>query len=78
MMVSPDQCRAARALLGWSVAELAAASSLGTATIKRFEAGQVVNAASVTAVERAIAGAGLILLDAGEPGPVGGEGVRRA
>lgn len=77
-MVSPDQCRAARALLGWSVAELAAQSALGTATIKRFEAGQVVNILSVTAIERAIADAGLILLDAGEPAPAGGEGVRRA
>lgn len=77
-MVTPDQCRAARALLGWSVQDLATAASLGTATIKRFEAGQVMQAATVSAVAEAISTAGLVLLSAGDASASGGEGVRRA
>lgn len=77
-MITPDQCRAARALLGWSVQDLANAASLGTATIKRFEAGQAMQAATVTAIADAVSDAGLLLLSAGDASPDGGEGVRRA
>jgi transcriptional regulator with XRE-family HTH domain len=36
--MNPEQCRAARALLGWSQDELAAASKVAKKTIARFEA----------------------------------------
>src|SRR5580658_7363821 len=39
MSFSPAQCRAARALLGWSQAELADASKVATKTIADFERG---------------------------------------
>jgi ribosome-binding protein aMBF1 (putative translation factor) len=77
-MMSPDQCRASRALLGWSVQDLATAASLGTASIKRFEAGQTMQAATVAAIAGAITSAGIVLLSAGAASPNGGEGVRRA
>jgi transcriptional regulator with XRE-family HTH domain len=37
MSFTPAQCRAARALLGWSQAELSAASGVATKTIADFE-----------------------------------------
>lgn len=36
--ITAEQIRAARAVLGWSVAELAARTNVGTATISRYEA----------------------------------------
>jgi transcriptional regulator with XRE-family HTH domain len=39
MSFTPAQCRAARALLGWSQAELADASKVATKTIADFERG---------------------------------------
>lgn len=39
MKISAAQCRAARALLGWSQDQLAAASKVAKATIANFEAG---------------------------------------
>ena len=38
--LSPEQCRAARALLGWSQDQLATASKVAKATIANFEAGK--------------------------------------
>ncbi len=35
--MTPAQCRAARALLGWSRAKLAAAANLDTTTVRDFE-----------------------------------------
>jgi transcriptional regulator with XRE-family HTH domain len=36
--ITSEQIRAARAMLGWSVRELAARTGIGSATIKRYEA----------------------------------------
>ena len=36
-LITSDQIRAARALLRWSADDLAAASKIGVATIRRFE-----------------------------------------
>jgi transcriptional regulator with XRE-family HTH domain len=38
-MITPEQLRAARALIGWSQATLAEKSGVGIATIKNFELG---------------------------------------
>jgi transcriptional regulator with XRE-family HTH domain len=40
MTISSEQCRAARALLGWSQDQLAEASKVAKATIANFEAGK--------------------------------------
>ena len=39
MSLSPEQCRAARGLLGWSQTELSEASKTATKTIADFERG---------------------------------------
>ncbi|OWV74708.1 XRE family transcriptional regulator [Rhizobium sp. R339] len=39
MSLLPAQCRAARALIGWSLDELSSASKISTQTIADFEAG---------------------------------------
>ncbi|PSJ19972.1 transcriptional regulator, partial [Halomonas sp. ND22Bw] len=36
-MISAAQCRAARGLLNWTQAELAAAASVGVVTVRQFE-----------------------------------------
>jgi transcriptional regulator with XRE-family HTH domain len=40
MMISPAQCRAARALIGWSQEQLASVSKVAKATIANFELGK--------------------------------------
>lgn len=40
MVISPEQCRAARALLGWSQDELTASSGVSKKTIADFERGE--------------------------------------
>lgn len=37
-MISPAQCRAARALLAWSQSDLCEAANVGRATLANFEA----------------------------------------
>lgn len=39
-MISSEQCRAGRALLGWSQGELCEAASIGRATLTDFESGK--------------------------------------
>jgi transcriptional regulator with XRE-family HTH domain len=39
MLISPEQCRGARGLLGWSQADLSDASKTATKTIADFERG---------------------------------------
>ena len=78
MEFSPNLCRAGRALLEWSAADLAAAAKVGIATVKRFEAGDAVRQPTKDALRGAMESAGLMFLAVGEKAPVGGEGVRRA
>lgn len=73
MNMSPAQCRAGRALLGWSQAELAGASHLGLSTLRAFETGKrVPTFNNLEGIRRALEGAGVEFI--GEPGA--GEGVR--
>ena len=39
-MITPQQCRAARSLLGWKQVELAARSEIGITAIRKFEVGK--------------------------------------
>ncbi len=70
------QCRAARALLGWSAVDLAASASVGLMTVKRFEGGQSVNSESLEKLEKAMSAAGVAFIAAGSASATGGEGVR--
>jgi transcriptional regulator with XRE-family HTH domain len=76
MGMTIEQCRAARALLGWSAGQLADAAKLGIATVKRFEAGQTVQQASVATLAAALGAAGVEFISAGELPAAGGAGVR--
>lgn len=76
MILSVEQCRAARALLGWSTNALANAAKLGLATVRRFETGNPVQPSSVEAMQKALESAGITLIAAGEISSHGGDGVR--
>lgn len=73
-----EQCRAARALLGWSAADLALAAKLGSATVRRFESGQPVNSVSIDGMRSALEAAGVIFIAAGKVSRSAGIGVRLA
>lgn len=75
MCISPRQCRAARALLGWTQDDLAAAAAAGRRTCIKFENGETVAARTVIDLARALEGAGVIFLS--EDGDLG-VGVRLA
>lgn len=75
--VSIRQVKAARALLGWSQADLAAASGISEPTIKRIEAadGELGGrAATASAIRSALEAAGVEFI----PENGGGAGVRLA
>ena len=71
-VLSSAQIRAARALLRWSAADLAKASSLGANTIRRAEVaedGTSLTAANELAVRRALETAGVEFIDENGGGP---------
>ena len=66
-MISPAQCRAARALLGWTQQELADAATIGNATIKNFESGKSVpQSATLRILAQALQSAGVTFLTDGD------------
>jgi transcriptional regulator with XRE-family HTH domain len=72
-MLTPEQSRAARALIQWSQHELAARSNLGPSTIRDFEKGRrVPTANNLAAIKRALETAGVLFI----PENGGGPGVR--
>jgi transcriptional regulator with XRE-family HTH domain len=73
-LVSVEQLRAARSLLGWSQSELAARAGLSLPTVKRLEGGfgPRVSDEARSKLQRAIEAAGIEFID--ENG--GGQGVR--
>jgi transcriptional regulator with XRE-family HTH domain len=77
LVITSDQCRAARALLRMTQATLAELAGLGVLVIKRFERGSDPRASTVNAIERALVEAGVTLIDNGAGSPAGaGPGVR--
>jgi hypothetical protein len=78
MTLTVGQCRAGRALLGWTANDLAAAASVGIMTVHRFEGGQRIAAASLNKIKNAFSGAGVLILAPDMPSAGGGEGVRLA
>jgi transcriptional regulator with XRE-family HTH domain len=73
-----EQCRSARALLNWSAAELAVAAGLGSATVRRFESGQIVQQGSIDIMRGALERAGIVFIESGETSRRAGVGVRLA
>ncbi|NPV20364.1 helix-turn-helix domain-containing protein [Bradyrhizobium aeschynomenes] len=67
--MTPDQSRAARGLLDWSQAELAARSNLSESTIRDFEKGRrIPSINNLAAVRRALEAAGVQFIDGEHPG----------
>jgi hypothetical protein len=72
MGISSAQLRAARALLRWSAQELANASKVGVATIRRVEVmeGEIpVTSANEAALRNALEAAGIEFIDENGGGP---------
>jgi transcriptional regulator with XRE-family HTH domain len=59
------QCRMARAALGWSLDDLAAASGVSRRTLARFEAGETVLPARIKALRHALEAKGVLFIDSG-------------
>ncbi|RWK66097.1 helix-turn-helix domain-containing protein [Mesorhizobium sp.] len=71
-----EQCRAARALIGWSQQRLADAAAIGVATIRVFEAGgSEPRSATLQVLRLALETAGVVFLSDGDC-VEGGAGVR--
>jgi transcriptional regulator with XRE-family HTH domain len=69
LVMTPDQSRAARGLLDWSQAELAARSNLSESTIRDFEKGRrIPSINNLAAVRRALEAAGVEFIDGDQPG----------
>lgn len=67
--MTPEQCRAARALVGMTQPELARHARVGLSTVANFEAGRSVPMAKNLADIRAtLEDAGVELLNNGQPG----------
>jgi transcriptional regulator with XRE-family HTH domain len=72
-MITASQCRAARALIGWSQQELASQAGVGIMTVHQLEKdGSQPRRATLEVVERALESAGVEFIE--ENG--GGAGVR--
>ncbi|MGG6895799.1 helix-turn-helix transcriptional regulator [Rhizobium sp. BR 315] len=69
-MLTPSQCRAARALLDWSQQNLAEYSKIGNATIRNFEGGKSVpQHATLDVLRRCFEAGGVLFIDQNGNGP---------
>ena len=71
-MVSPEQCRAARALLNWTQAELAERVSISAVSIRAFEKGGEMRDSNLKLIRMTFEAAGITFI----PENGGGAGVR--
>ena len=70
-MLTVEQLRAARGLLGWSQSDLAARAGLSLPTVKRVEAGAGprVSETARTKLRRTLESAGVVFIDENGGGP---------
>ena len=76
MMLTPAQCRAARAFLDWSQQRLADESKIEAVTVEVFEAGRPAPGDAVAALMRALQSGGISFIDDNSASAAGGPGVR--
>lgn len=70
MTITPEQCRAARALLDWRQPQLAEASGVSASTVRDFESGKRQPIANnLAAIRTALESAGVMFIDANGNGP---------
>lgn len=72
MAITPEQCRAARGLLGWTQAELAQRVSISAVSIRAFEKGGEMRDSNRKLLQLTFEAAGVQLI----PANGGGAGVR--
>lgn len=78
-MLSPEQCRAARAWLNWSQDELARRAQVGLSTLKDFETGKRVPVRhNLAAIRAALEASGMEFTSDSEEAAAGITGVRPA
>ena len=75
-MITPEQCRAARALAGLTAEQLASAAGISHVTMKRFESGRTMQADTIDAIVSALQRAGITFIAAGQASRGGGAGLR--
>ena len=64
--MTPEQCRAARALLGWSQKELSRICGVSSATIRNYESGRrALMPANAASIEHCFAAAGVEFIPGG-------------
>jgi transcriptional regulator with XRE-family HTH domain len=69
-MITPEQSRAARALLNWSQETLAEAAHIGIVTVRQFELGNTTpRFLTLQAMRRVLEDAGVIFIDENGDGP---------
>jgi transcriptional regulator with XRE-family HTH domain len=69
-MITPAQCRAARALLEWSQAELARRAQVGVVTVHQLESRiSEPRPATLDVIRRALEAAGVVFIDENGGGP---------
>ena len=66
--LTPEACRAARALLNWSQNDLARAAAMSATTINKFERGEEVTEASALKLSAALETHGVEILNGNNPG----------
>lgn len=70
-LISSDQCRGARALLGWTQAELASRAGVIRANVVMFEGGHAASIATRRRVQEALEAAGVVFVRADSAGGAG-------
>jgi transcriptional regulator with XRE-family HTH domain len=69
-MITPEQCRAARALLGWGQQDLANQARVGIVTVNQLENGlSRPRHATLEVIQRALESAGVEFIDENGGGP---------
>lgn len=76
--MTPEQCRAARALLNWTQTDLSDRVSISAVSLRAFEKGGDMRESNLKLLRLTFEAAGVALLDAGASSPGGGAGVRLA
>lgn len=71
--MTPEQCRAARALMNWTQPQLAEAAGVSPSTLRDFESGKRTPIANnLAAIRAALESAGVTFLENGDVAPGAG------